>query len=282
FPHMSPRLTSKKASGHDVQDAISWHASVLLMLSVFVVLTAFALSLWVLKVQIAQRDLATAVGLVASNLAPIEEPAKASDAFEPTSVEGVARKAIACDIPAWTSGDCTDYAYAWFIGKGHGRDFVLPSIRRSMAGIGYETSASPEWLSDGGDVLVLRMSSLPDHVAVFVADDVKLMDVTVPVPDHAVFAVRYREGTDQIDGAFAAYVKVERGDAREVVVVDLLKDEAKTVATAKRDETYWNGTDAPKVNTLTADDVVFDVYVSSDVTHEAPALKETKTVPFTF
>lgn len=62
------QIINSRGPGHDVRNAVSYHASAILALSVFVLLTSFALALWTLKLAIAQRELSGAVEIMAGKM----------------------------------------------------------------------------------------------------------------------------------------------------------------------------------------------------------------------
>lgn len=173
-------------------------------------------------------------------------------------------------------GECSDAV----IREG---DFVLAKSARLLASaVGYDRLAYPEARLGNKRYLVLRLmgpseSSNPEadvevrnHVFVLDLLTRKVMDVKTPVPMGAQYS---SDG-----GVSAAYIKESNGDYREVVVVDLLKDVAETVAKAKRSEMFWNGVTPPKIKQFDGKNVVFEVYTSSDATHALPTLQETRTV----
>jgi hypothetical protein len=109
-----------------------------------------------------------------------------------------------------------------------------------------------------------------NHVFILDVLTRKVINVKTPVPVGAQYSSN--------EGVTAAYIKEGNGDYREVVVVDLLKDVAETVAKAKRSEMFWNGVTPPKVKQFDGKSLVFEVYTSSDATHALPTLQETRTV----
>jgi hypothetical protein len=283
---MSPRSFSKKAAGHDVQDAISWHASVLLMLFVFVILTSFALALWVLKVQLKQQDLTTAVNIVATKTL-------IGGKTEDTETGGIIKKVavglrpeFGVDVNTYLNVQCPDTGnpncYDYSITGPKATGLFIPSVRQVMAAAGLETAGFPMAIISDRSLLTLRAGN---------PENGKMLNRLVTVNLNTGVVKQHPSDVDQCatfseDGQYAADMPLVRDERRQVVVHDLLNGTSKVVANAKKAELYGviatGSSVCDKPLFVNATSVRFDVFTSPDATHATSSLIETRTVEFKF
>jgi hypothetical protein len=293
--HMSPRSFSKKAAGHDVQDAISWHSSAILALFVFTILAGFGLALWTLKLYVTEQQLVSAVNVVA----PMAITAGQNTGTKPVLPEYVSKKLrkgsgfetleyvnTQCDV--LQHAGCTDIAIqdpTTGMPK-----LIVPSVRMLMAAAGLDAMGLPEAFSSEGRYLTLRVGNL--ELAGMTKKVVTADLWNGPVVAHPAdvdYCVAY-----SADGRYAADLPLVKDERRSVVVHDLIGGTSKTVVTAAKNETFGvasstsGGLDAPEFppceppSFVSATSVTFDVFTSSNVTNVKPVFKETRTASFTF
>lgn len=293
--HMSPRSLPKKASGHDVQDAISWHSSAILALFVFTILAGFGLAMWMLKMYVVQQDLVAAVNVVAP-MALATAQTTGSKTIQPESISMNLRKGSgygqlsyvlsACDKTQPAS--CDDVAIV--DPNGESPYYLVPSVRQFMAAAGLEANGLPDALSSDKRFLTMRVGNLElaGMTKKVVTADLET-GIVKALPDDVDYCVTY-----SADGRYAADLPLVKDERRSVVVHDLLGGTSKTVVTAAKNETFGvasgttGGIDAPDYppceppSFVSATSVTFDVFTSSNVTNVKPVLKETRTASFTF
>ncbi len=277
FPSPS-RLKRALSSSSDqrINQTLASHGSAILALFVFLVLVSFGFALWMLKMWIVQEQLRLAVGEV--YVMQQGQPQSETSEFIRSPISsrnpGIVMESIPC------SGALQDECGDAMIRQDAG--VYVRSVRSLMNGLGYDRLAYPEALLGPRRYLVMRLENpedprdannppeIRDHVIVLDLETRKVTDIKTPVPPGAFYSTG--------EAPSAAYIKAGNGDYREVVVVDLLKDVAETVAKAKRSEMFWNGATPPKVKQFDGKSLVFEVYTSSDATHTLPTLQETRTV----
>src|SRR5690349_12786689 len=132
---------SSFSSGHDLRDALSYHASAIIVLFVFTILTSFGLSLWMLKMYVGQDQLRSALDLVAGKVLSTEEqtaagvgPALLPHVFVSSSVPGVFVSDTLC--PPGELGQCGDSMVAKATEGGY--VVVVKSVRSLMNSLGYD------------------------------------------------------------------------------------------------------------------------------------------------
>jgi hypothetical protein len=276
--------SSSLSSGHDLRDAVSYHASAIIVLFVFTILTSFGLSLWMLKMYVGQDQLRSALDLVAGKVLSVEEqtaagvgPALLPHVFVSSSVQGVFVSDTLC--PPGELGQCGDSMVAKETEGGY--VVVVKSVRSLMNSLGYDALARPVAISADGQTLAFRLGGatdpkeLQEHIVLFdtVQRRVKDVDVAIPV-SRVLFSPRLEH---------VAYFVAKNGEARELVVVNVMTGVKKTVARAAAGETYQpSDTAFPAPTSMDDSSVLFNVYISSDATHLSPELKGVQTAEFSF
>lgn len=279
------RPHSASPSGHNIQDALSYHGNAITILSVFVVLTSFVFALWMLKTYVVELQLASALDVVAGKVmgqGAVGQTGSSNSlalVTKETAVPGLFADWKACD--QGSVGHCDDYLLYRRIDSG-GKNVVFASMRRLFPGgelpIPNRNSHEANYLvmsppvTDGGGPLRLVPLSAAYLVDIFKGE---VKSVTQPITVDAVYSP---------DNLFAAYVKgqVDKNgvvDFRQVIVVDLLHDKSKMVVTAKGGNTLWDGTDIPTIKSVDGTSVTFDVFtkVKGEI-----VFKETQTMKFKF
>jgi len=291
---MSPRSLPKKASGHDVQDALSWHSSAILALFVFTILASFGLALWTLKLYVTEQNLVAAVNIVAPMALTAGQNAGKITVQESIPIglqkgSGYGRLSYVVSVCDKTQpASCDDIAIV--DPAGESPYYLVPSVRQFMAAAGLEAIGLPDALSSDKRFLTMRVGNLElaGMTKKVVTADLET-GIVKALPDDVDYCVTY-----SADGRYAADLPLVKDERRSVVVHDLLGGTTKTVVTAAKNETFGvasgttGGLDAPDYppckppSFVSATSVSFDVFTSSNVTHVAPVLKETRTATFTF
>ncbi|MFA5935914.1 MAG: hypothetical protein WC787_03615 [Patescibacteria group bacterium] len=259
-------VVSTRGPGHDIRDAVSYHASAILVLFVFTILTSLGLSLWMLKFYVAQDQYRLALDLVAGKVLSVEEqqdagvgPAVAPHVYEESSVPGIFVSNTPC--PPGELGECNDLIVAKQQQDGY--EVIVKSVRSLMNSLGYDALAYPVGMSADGKTMAFRLGNendtkeLQEHIVLFDTTTRRVEDLEVALPVLSAFSPSVK---------YAAYLN----STDELVVTELVTGKKKTIARGTADKDLL-------IVSLTDVAVIFDIYSATD-----GKKIESRTVSFSF
>lgn len=293
---MPSKSASKSASPppqlpREIREMITAHGSLLLILCVFTVLISFALSLWMLKMHLQQKEMAHDFRLGAtmnqqsSDLLLADERTSDQSVYtQTTPVKGLFMEYHPCQKPYVGCDDAMLYRVT-----SDGTKVVLfPSIRTLFLGelnglfpAPVSGSHDPFEAKYGGYLVMspsVGYDGYDPKIETFWLvniDTGKVKLINHPLLQSA--PPRYSS-----DNLFAAYFKESNGDYRELTVVDLLNDRSKVVARAARGETFFGGTSTPMALEVTSSTVSVAVFTPPETEGGATTFKEERKIQFSF